>query len=50
MLAPSDRITLNRERLLQDAKAQATTLPKLATPLRSRAPGAGSWNGGAGGT
>jgi len=38
LFAASDRITLNRERLLLDAKAQAATLLKPATALRNRAP------------
>ncbi len=39
LLAPSDRITLNRERLLLDAKAQAAVPRRSrAMPPRSRAP------------
>ena len=45
MLAPSDRITLNRERLLQDAKAQATTLAQIgytAPQPRTQVPAPGT--------
>ena len=37
LLSAADRITLNRERLLLDAKAQAIALAEAGYPLRSRA-------------
>jgi 3-hydroxyacyl-CoA dehydrogenase len=38
MLLPADRITMNRERLLNDAKQSARELAAAATPPRCRAP------------
>jgi 3-hydroxyacyl-CoA dehydrogenase len=45
MLAPSDRITMNRERLLLDAKAQAAALAEggyIAPQPRTQIPAPGT--------